>query len=63
MVRIEDDICGHGVGVEHDKRLLAVLHRFAEYGITLREEKCKFGQPEVKWFGHIFNKQGMSPVR
>ena len=46
---------------EHDKRLLAVLHRFQEYGITLRKEKCKLGQPEVTWFCNVFHRQGMSP--
>ena len=61
VVQIKDDICVHGKGEEHDRRLLAVLHRFAEYGITLREEKCKFGQQEVMWFGHTFHRLGMSP--
>ena len=61
MVEIKDDVCIHGEGKEHDKRLLAVLHRFQEYGITLRREKCKLGQPEVTWFGNVFHKQGMSP--
>ena len=60
-VQIKDDVCVHGVGREHDKRLLAVLHRFKEYGITLRKEKCKLGQPEVIWFGNVFHKGGMSP--
>ena len=41
---MKDDVCAHGVGREHDKRLLAVLHRFKEYGITLRREKCRLGQ-------------------
>ena len=61
VVQIKDDVCIHGEGKEHDKRLLAVLHRFQEYGITLRREKCKLGQPEVTWFGNVFHKQGMSP--
>ena len=49
------------MGKEHDKRLLAMLPRFQEYGITLRKEKCKLGQPEVTWFGNVFHKQGMIP--
>ena len=28
--------------------------------LTLRPEKCRFGQ-EVKWFGHVYSAQGMSP--
>ena len=46
---------------EHDKRVLAVLHRLQEYGMTLRREKCKLGQPDVIWFGNVFHKQGISP--
>ena len=45
--------------MEQDKRVLAVLHRLQEYGITLCREKCKLGQPEVIWFGNVFHKQGM----
>ena len=36
---MKDDVCAHGVGREHDKRLLAVLHRFKEYGITISRPK------------------------
>ena len=58
--QIKDDIVVHGAGKEHDSRLVALLERLAEYNITLRREKCKFGAPEVKWFGHIYSKQGMA---
>ena len=37
--QMKDDVCAHGVGREHDKRLLAVLHRFKEYGITISRPK------------------------
>ena len=57
--QIKDDIVVHGVGTEHDSRLTALLERLQEYNITLRREKCKFGVPEVKWFGHIYSKKGM----
>ena len=43
VVQIKDGVCIHGKVREHDKR----LHRLQEYGITLRREKCKLGQPEV----------------
>ena len=61
VVQIKDDVCIHGTGREHDKRELAVLHRLQEYGMTLRREKCKLGQPDVIWFGNVFHKQGISP--
>ena len=61
IVQIKDDLVVHGVGKRHDERLEAVLQRCEKYGITLRKEKCQFGKEEVKWFGHVFSKQGMSP--
>ena len=59
--QIKDDLVVHGVGKEHDIRLEEVLKRLEEYGITLREEKCHLGVQEVKWFGMIYSKHGMSP--
>ena len=59
MEEIKDDLVVHGKGKIHDERLKALLGRLSEYGITLRKEKCKFGKPEVQWFGHVFNKHGM----
>ena len=47
----------HRAGKEHDSRLEAPLKRLAENNVTLRREKCTFG---VKWFGHIYSKQGMA---
>ena len=61
VVQIKDDLVVFGKGKEHDSRLRAVLERFRQYGITLRREKCKLGQPEVLWFGNVFSRQGMSP--
>ena len=36
------------------------MERLEENGITLRREKCEWGQPETCWFGMLYNKQGMS---
>ena len=58
--QIKDDIVVHGQGQIHDARLKALLERLEEYNITLRKEKCQFGVPEVKWFGHIYSEQGMA---
>ena len=58
--RIKDDIVVHGRGTEHDVRLDRLLQRLKEYNITLRRKKCRFGVTEVRWFGHIYSRQGMS---
>ena len=60
-IQIKDDVLVHGKGRQHDERLEKVLDRMKEYGLTLRKEKCEWGQPQALWFGHIFTKQGMSP--
>jgi transposase InsO family protein len=61
VIQIKDDIVVHGCGKEHDTRLEALLVRLEKFNITLRKEKCNFGQQEVKWFGNTYTKQGMSP--
>ena len=61
IVQIKDDLIVHGRGREHDARLEKTLQRLQEYGLTLRREKCKLGQSEVIFFGHVFSKEGMSP--
>ena len=58
--QIKDDIVVHGKGMEHDRKLEALFQRFQEYNITLRRAKCQLGMPQVKWFKHIYSKQGMS---
>ena len=61
VIQIKDDIVVHGKGREHDENLRKVLKRLDEFSLRFRKEKCNFGQPEIKWFGHIFTKKGMSP--
>ena len=61
VLQIKDNVLVHGMGEEHDRRLRAVLERFREAGLTLRREKCHLGKSEVRWFGMIFSKEGMSP--
>lgn len=60
MQQIKDDIVLHEKGTEHDCRLKALFKWFQEYHITLWKEKCQLGITEVKWFGHIYYKCGMS---
>lgn len=47
-------------GTEQDCRLEALFKRFQEYHITLRKEKYQLGMAEVKWFGHMYSKHGIS---
>lgn len=46
---------------EHDKRLDAVLRRAAENGVRFNKDKCILRTTEIKYLGHIFDKNGMRP--
>ena len=60
---ISDDIIIHGKSqVEHDERLIRVLQRLDERGLTLNPSKCEFDLSHVKFMGHIISKDGLSPA-
>ncbi|XP_052566093.1 uncharacterized protein K02A2.6-like [Culex pipiens pallens] len=46
---------------DHDRSLRAVLERVREYGFHLRIEKCRFTLPQIKFLGHIVDKDGIRP--
>ena len=45
---------------DHDKRLTVVLSRLQLSGITLNPDKCVFSKKEIKFLGHMINKDGVS---
>ena len=48
LAKVVDDIlCGNPTFEEHLKRVVEVLIRSQEHGITMSPEKFIFGQPEV----------------
>lgn len=57
-----DDILVFGrTRQEHDARLSQVLSRLAKAGITLNEDKCRFGVSEVSFLGVVVSAQGIRP--
>jgi hypothetical protein len=46
---------------EHNEALFRVLQRLEDCGLTLKREKCEFNKSEIKFFGYIFNKDGIKP--
>ena len=44
----------------HDDALQDVLQTLKTNVITLQLDKCHLGKEEVKWFGNIYSKDGMS---
>lgn len=60
VICLIDDILIYGkTQEEHDERLLAVLNRLEEAGLTLNREKCEFSRREVKFLGHPFPGQSV----
>ena len=48
VVCLMDDILVHGkTQAQHDERLVKVLNRLQESGLTLNSEKCTFSQTKV----------------
>ena len=61
VAELQDDVAVHGrIREEHDKRLLAILDRMTEYGVTLNKKKCEFLKHEIKFLGHIVGNTGVS---
>ena len=56
--QIKDDRVVHGKGNQLDNRIEALFKRLIE--CPLKKEKCQLAKPQIKWFGHIFSKDGMS---
>ena len=58
--RYIDDILIHSPTMElHVHHLKLVLEKLRKANLTLRGRKCKIGQPEVYYLGHVFSKSGM----
>ena len=62
VVCLMDDILVHGKSKEeHDQRLLIVLRRLEEAGVTLNRKKCIFAQEQVKFLGQVVDRTGVRP--
>ncbi|XP_075743966.1 uncharacterized protein LOC142802804 [Rhipicephalus microplus] len=58
---IDDILVFERTREEHDARLNQVLSRLAKAGITLNQDKCRFGVSEVSCLGVIVSAQGIRP--
>ena len=62
VVGLIDDLLVHGrTEDEHHQRLITVLEKLQEAGVTLNKEKCKFYTNKISFLGHIVNDEGVSP--
>ena len=55
-----DDVLVFGANrAEHDSRLDAVMHKLQDAGVTLNLNKYAFLKDQVKFLGHVVNKEGI----
>ena len=45
---------------EHVLTVKTVLQRMRDYNVTANESKCEFGKSSVKFYGHVFDKDGIT---
>jgi hypothetical protein len=56
-----DDIVISTPDFESHLRILEqVFERLSKAGLTLRESKCEFCQPELRYLGYVVNRQGLN---
>lgn len=57
-----DDIVVHAGTLEsHNKRLIEVFDRLANYNLKIQPDKCEFLRKEVTYLGHLITDQGVKP--
>ena len=60
IVCLIDDILVYGrTQDEHDQRLLAVLKKIQDAGLTLNKDKCEFNTTSIKFLGQVVDSEGV----
>ena len=47
----------------HEKDVLALLERLAEFNLKINLKKCEFFKKEIEFLGHMFCKEGIKPLK
>ena len=62
MIGIANDIVVYGkTEAEHDKALHNLMAVGREYGLVFNADKCDVKTPQVKFFGCLYDKEGVHP--
>ena len=62
MVYLDDILVFGRTLEEHNQRLAKILARLREANLSLSLEKCRFGEREVEFLGHVVSADGISPA-
>lgn len=60
FVFIDDIVITGSTRQDYLSNIVKVFERLQNAGLRLKKDKCKFFQPEIKYLGHIVNKDGIS---
>ena len=61
VLNMADDIVVFGKdAAEHKKRLVRVMNRLSESGLTLNPGKCQFGLSSIRFLGHVISNKGVA---
>ena len=59
VVCLIDDILVYGTTqAEHDQRLMTVLRKICDAGLTLNKDKCQFNTTSIKFLGQVVDQEG-----
>ena len=47
---------------EHVEHLNKLFKRLSDYGLTINPSKCKFGQTQIEFLGHLVSADGIKPL-
>lgn len=59
---MDDFIIGGIDDEDHRKNLFEALRRIEDYGFRLQIGKCKFGQKQIEFLGHVIDIDGIRPA-
>jgi len=58
----DDTLIGASNWKKHNETLESVFQKAEDYGITLNEPKCEFGQKQIFFYGYQFGQGGLRPT-
>ena len=58
---LDDILVTSKTSAEHRNHIVNVFEKLQEYRFKVKEAKCDFFLPEIKYLGHIRNRDGRRP--
>ena len=55
---LDDILVTSKTTAEHRNHIINIFEKLQEYGFKVKEAKCDFFWPEIKYLGHIINRDG-----